>query len=88
MLAQLAAVREAGGNLQQAMRDARVFESRQPLFKRALTRGGAAHFEQLLGACAAIERSSKGRGDGDPWLQFVRMLVALADPGASALLAR
>ncbi len=88
LLAQLSAIRDSGGNLAQAMRDARVFEARQPLFKRALARAGVAHYERLLGACAAIERSSKGRGDGDPWLQFERMLVALADPSAGALLAR
>jgi DNA polymerase III subunit delta len=88
VLARLAAVQESGGNLAQAMRDARVFDSRQPLYKRALARGDARHFERVVAACAALERSSKGRGDGDPWLMFERMLCALAAPAAaSAMLA-
>src|SRR5690606_33940403 len=78
VLAQLAAVQESGGNLEQAMREARVFDARQPTYRRALARAGGAQLERLLAACAAIERSSKGRGPGDPWLQFERMLAALA----------
>jgi DNA polymerase III subunit delta len=83
VLAALSATQEAGGNLPQAMRDLRVFESRQPLFRRALARGNCAHFERLVAACALIERSGKGRAGGDPWLQFERMLVALGSPAAA-----
>lgn len=80
VLAQLAAVQEAGGNLANAMRDARVFESRQPLYRKALARGDAGQFEALVGLAAAIERSAKGRGDGDPWVLFERLLLGLAAP--------
>jgi DNA polymerase III subunit delta len=86
LLARLAAVQEAGGNLAQAMREARLSEARQAVFKRVLARSGAAHFERLVAACAAIERSGKGRGDGDPWLLFERMLTALARPATASVL--
>jgi DNA polymerase III subunit delta len=86
LLARLAAVQEAGGNLGQAMREARVVEARQAAYKRALARGSARHFERLVAACAQTERSAKGRGDGDPWLLFERMLTALAQPSTAAAL--
>jgi DNA polymerase III subunit delta len=85
-LAHMAAVQESGGNLAGAMREAGVFESRQGQFKAALRRSDARHCERLLAACAEIERSSKGRGDGDPWLLFERMLTALASPASAPVL--
>jgi DNA polymerase-3 subunit delta len=82
ILAQLSAVQEAGGNLVQAMNQARLWESKQALFKRALARGSAGHFQRLLSHCARIDRISKGRGDGDAWRELERLVVGIAAPRA------
>lgn len=82
LLVQLSSVQEAGGNLAQAMTQARLWDSKQSLFKRALQRGGSADFERLLSACARIDRISKGRADGDPWRELERLVVGIAAPRA------
>jgi DNA polymerase-3 subunit delta len=81
-LANVSAVQEAGGNVAQAMTQARIWDSKQPLFRRALGRGSAAHFERLLTDCARIDRISKGRADGDAWVELERLVVGIAAPRA------
>jgi DNA polymerase-3 subunit delta len=82
LLAQLSAVQEAGGNLGQAMSAARLWESKQAMFKRALGRGSSADFERLVADCARIDRISKGRASGDPWVELERLVVGIAAPRA------
>jgi DNA polymerase-3 subunit delta len=82
LLAQFARVQEAGGNLAQAMTQARLWDSKQSLFKRALGRGSASHFERLVGDCARIDRISKGRAEGDAWIELERLVVGIAAPRA------
>jgi DNA polymerase-3 subunit delta len=84
LLARLAALQEDGGNLAQAMNQARLWESKQAVFKRALGRGSAAHFERLVSDCARIDRISKGRASGDAWVELERLVVGIARPGALA----
>ena len=81
-LANVSAVQEAGGNVAQAMTQARIWDSKQPLFRRAMGRGSAAHFERLLADCARIDRISKGRADGDAWVELERLVVGIAAPRA------
>lgn len=81
-LARLSAVQAGGGNLAQAFAEARVWDSKQPLFRRALGRGDAAHFERLLNHCARIDQISKGRAEGEPWRELERLVVGLAAPRA------
>lgn len=81
-LALLSAVQESGGNLAQAFVQARVWDSKQPLFRRALQRGSAAHFEKLLSDCARIDRISKGRLAGDAWRELERVIVGIGAPRA------
>lgn len=81
-LALLSAVQESGGNLAQAFNQARVWDSKQPLFRRALQRGSAAHFEKLLSDCARIDRISKGRLAGDAWRELERVIVGIGAPRA------
>lgn len=81
-LAHVAAVQDAGGNVAQAMTQARIWDSKQPLFRRALGRGSSAHFERLLSDCARIDRISKGRADGDAWRELERLIVGIAAPRA------
>jgi DNA polymerase-3 subunit delta len=84
-LASVAAVQETGGNIAQAMTQARIWDSKQPVFRRALARGSAAHFERLLADCARIDRISKGRADGDAWVELERLVVGIAAPRALGL---
>lgn len=62
--------------------------ARQKLFAAALKRAGrgAAHWEHCVARCARIDRMSKGRQAGDPWREFERLLVAIAQPRAAAVL--
>lgn len=75
------------GRLMAAMREARVWESKQATYRRAAERHPPARWEAFAGECGRIDRSAKGRGDGEPWLQLERLLVAIADGRARRLLA-
>ena len=81
-LVQVSAAQERGGNVAKAFADARVWDSKQPLFRRAIGRGSAAHFERLLGDCARINKISKGRAEGDAWRELERLVVGIAAPRA------
>lgn len=63
--------------------------ARQRLFASALKRAGhgAAHWEHCVAWCARLDRMAKGREFGDPWREFERLLVAIAQPRAIAVLA-
>ena len=86
LLAELAEVEAAGGNLAAAMQQARVWDSRQPLYRKALSRLGLAGCQRLLAACAELDRASKGRSAQDPWVLIERILAAMAERRALALL--
>lgn len=86
VLGSLARAAERGG-VMAALRDARVWESKQPIYRRALERHPAPRWDRFLAECGRVELSAKGRGDGDPWLQLERLLLALAEPRARTLLA-
>jgi DNA polymerase III subunit delta len=85
-VARVAAARAGGAGPAQVARESNVPEWRMNAYRRVLGKADAATFERLLSACAAVERSGKGRGDGDPWQQLERLLVALAQPAAAARL--
>jgi DNA polymerase-3 subunit delta len=77
----------AANQLNSAMREARIWDSKMPAYKRAAERHPPERWEQFAAECGRIDRSSKGRGDGDPWLQLERLLVAIADARGRRLLA-
>ena len=77
----------AGGNLAAAMRDARVWDSKQALYRRALERHDAARWEAFAVEAGRIDLMSKGRLAGDAWLALERLLAAIASSKARALLA-
>lgn len=87
-LALLSAVQEGGGNLAQAFNQARIWDSKQPLFRRALQRGSAAHFEKLLSDCSRIDRISKGRLAGDAWRELERVISGVAGVSLDARVGR
>ncbi|HET9835039.1 MAG TPA: DNA polymerase III subunit delta [Rhodanobacteraceae bacterium] len=63
--------------------------TKQRLFASALKRAGrgVSHWEHCVAWCARIDRMAKGREYGDPWREFERLLVAIAQPRATAVLA-
>lgn len=65
-----------------------MWPARQRLFAGALKRAGRgdAHWRRCLAWCARIDRMAKGRETGDPWREFERLLVAIAQPRTAATL--
>ena len=86
-LAGLARSAARGGNLMAAMREARIWESKQALFRRALDKHPGPRWEQFAAEAGRIDLLSKGRGSGDAWLALERLLLAMAQPRANRLLA-
>jgi len=81
LLARLAAAR----NLDLAFREARLWDAREKLFRKALGRATHGHWDACLVQAAYVDRLSKGRGVGDAWREFERLLVAIAMPRAQLL---
>ncbi len=81
-ICQLARVQATGGNVMNAMREARIWDSKQALYKRAMDRHKAGRWEIFVGECGRIDRIAKGRDSGDAWLLFERLLMAVAEPRA------
>ena len=86
-IANLARIAATGGNLGNAMRDARIWDSKQALYRRALEKHPASRWEQFVAEAGRIDLISKGRLAGDPWLALERLLVAMAQAKARVLLA-
>ncbi len=64
----------------------RLWPAREQLFRKALRRTPRGHWERCLALAARIDRSSKGRADGDPWRDAERLVMRMADPRGSAVL--
>lgn len=86
ILAQAAQVLDSGGNLATVWQQARVWESRQPLYRKTVQRLGNRGAARLLQACAQLDLASKGRDDEDPWRLLERILLALSNPRALDML--
>ncbi len=89
LLARLSAVR---GNPAAAFKAERIWPAREALYRKALMRADRAHWEACLIQAARIDRIGKGReldyarkSVGDAWLEFERLLVAIAKPGSGML---
>ena len=89
--ASLAGVQARGGNLGAEFKAQRIWDSRQAMYTRALKRHAAPRWERFLAEAGRVDRISKGRdraGDpADAWLALERLLLAIADPKAQALVA-
>jgi DNA polymerase III subunit delta len=77
---------DAGANLSQAFRAERVWDARQPMVRRALKAGDAAHWQRCLVHAARIDRIAKGRADGDVWREIQRLVAAIAEPRRAGVL--
>ena len=78
-LATLAQSAGEGGNLAQTMREMRVWESKQALYRRALQRHPSDRWQGFAGEAGRVDLMSKGRLSGDAWLALERLLVGIAD---------
>jgi len=74
---------KAGNNLSSAFRSERVWPARENLYRKALNRAKSSHWEQCLVQAAKVDRLSKGRGEGDAWLEMERLLTLIAKPDAT-----
>jgi DNA polymerase-3 subunit delta len=89
--ASLARVQARGGNLSAEFKAQRIWDSKQAMYTRALKRHAPARWERFLAEAGRVDRISKGRDragePGDAWLALERLLIAIADPKAQALVA-
>lgn len=67
-----------GENVEQAMTKARIFGTRQPLIKRALSKLSLRQLEAALQKLADIDQTAKGVMQGDAWLEISRLCFGLA----------
>ena len=91
-VAALARVQARGGNLGAEFKAQRVWDSKQAVYRRALGRHPAARWERFVVRAGGVDRIAKGRvrlGEepADAWLALERLLVAVAEPAASGLVA-
>jgi len=90
--AALARASERGGNLANEFRAQRVWDSKQPMYRRALQRHEAKRWDAFLAQAGRVDRIAKGRmrigeDPADAWIALERLLLAVAEPRAARLLA-
>lgn len=77
----------AAPNADAALRSERIWPAaRESLIRRALKGGDRGHWEACLQQAGRIDRIAKGRGDGDAWREFERLIAAIAAPRRAAAL--
>ncbi|NII10086.1 DNA polymerase III subunit delta [Oleiagrimonas sp. C23AA] len=64
----------------------RLWAAREQLFRKALRRAPREHWLRCLAQAALIDRQSKGRADGQPWLEMQRLVAMVAEPRAAKVL--
>ena len=67
-----------GENRDWALKNARVWEKRLPLFRTAIQRCSAAHLRMLLYQAGAIDRGIKGMRKADIWDELTTLVLSLA----------
>lgn len=75
----------AAGNLGAALRAERIWPAREALYRKALARGDATHWQRCLAAASIVDRAGKGRADGDAWVLLERLIAAIAQPRSGFL---
>ena len=86
----LARAQAKGGTLAAEFKAQRIWDSKQAMYKRALQRHSAPRWERFVAEAGRVDRIAKGRDvegedPGDAWLALERLLLAVADPKAQAL---
>jgi len=82
-LAKVSRAMQAGGNLANALRDARVWGPRQKLVERAVRRFKPAIAERALRQAAQVDKIIKGLRPGDVWDELLQLGVRCARAGAT-----
>jgi DNA polymerase-3 subunit delta len=90
--AALARANERGGNLANEFRAQRIWDSKQPMYRRALQRHPASRWDAFVAQAGRVDRIAKGRmrageDPNDAWIALERLLLAVAEPRAMRLLA-
>ncbi len=90
--AALARVQARGGNLAAEFKARQIWESRQAAYRRAFQRHPPERWERFVAAAGQVDRIAKGRPrpglePGDAWTMLERLLLAVAETKAQALLA-
>jgi DNA polymerase-3 subunit delta len=65
--------------LEQSLNKERVWNNRKPLLRKALERLGAEQCDALLVRCSALDKSIKGVGTGDPWVELLELVACFCD---------
>lgn len=91
-VAALARVQERGGNMAAEFKAQRVWDSKQAVYRRALQRHPASRWEAFVAEAGCVDRAAKGRSrigerSDDAWQVLERLLLAVAEPKATLLLA-
>lgn len=88
-IASLARVQADGGNLAGAFKAQGIWDSKQAMYRRALSRHDAPRWERLAVEVGRVDRTSKGRppagATDDPWQALERLMLAVADGRAAGL---
>lgn len=82
LLARIARAGPQRGNLDQILREARVWGLKKPLVERAARRFNAAFAERALQRAAQIDRLIKGLRQGDVWDELLQLGLRCARTGA------
>ena len=89
---QTASALSRASNLSNAFKAQRIWDSKQPMYRRALQRHDAKRWDAFLAQAGRVDSIAKGRPrrgqePEDAWIALERLLVAIAEPRASRLLA-
>jgi len=89
---QIASALSRAGNLSNAFKAQRIWDSKQPMYRRALQRHDAKRWDAFLAQAGRVDSIAKGRPrrgqePEDAWIALERLLLAIAEPRASRLLA-
>lgn len=89
---QTAAALARAGNLANAFKAQRIWDSKQPMYRRALQRHEARRWDAFLAQAGRVDGIAKGRPrlgqePDDAWIALERLLLAVAEPRATRLLA-
>src|SRR5687768_15577529 len=89
---QIASALSRASNLSSAFKAQRIWDSKQPMYRRALQRHDAGRWDAFLAQAGRVDSIAKGRPrrglePEDAWVAMERLLIAIAEPRASRLLA-
>lgn len=89
--AHLARIAERGGNLAAEFKAQRIWDAKQPMYKRALQRHDAARWEVFVAQAGRVDRVAKGRGrpgedPADAWQVLERLLLSVAQARGAGLI--